>query len=109
MANVLKRDKRVAVITQLLEGSSVRSTERITGVHRDTILRLMVRVAGACAAFSDTTLRDLDCSRIEVDEIWAFVGKKNKNLTESDAWLTVGDQYTFVALDPVSKLIPCYR
>lgn len=109
MANVLKRDKKVAVITQLLEGSSVRSAERITGVHRDTILRLMVRVAGAAAAFSDATLRGLDCSRIEVDEIWAFVAKKNKNVVESDDWREVGDQYTFVALDPESKLIPCYR
>lgn len=109
MANVLKRDKQVAVISMLLEGSSVRSTERITNVHRDTILRLMVRVAGACADFSDRTLRDLNCNRIEVDEIWAFVAKKNKNVDESDEWLKVGDQYTFVALDPETKLIPCYR
>lgn len=109
MANVLKRDKQVAVITQLLEGSSVRSTERITGVHRDTILRLMVKVASGCAAFHDRTVRDLHCNRIEVDEIWAFVSKKNRNVTESDEWSKVGDQYTFVALDPETKLIPAYK
>ncbi|MBI1814362.1 MAG: IS1 family transposase [Deltaproteobacteria bacterium] len=109
MANVLKKDKQVAVISMLLEGSSVRSAERITGVHRDTILRLMVRVGTKCAEFSDWALRDLDCRRIEVDEIWAFVAKKNKNVEEGDDWSRVGDQYTFVALDPVSKLIPSYK
>lgn len=109
MANVLKRDKKIAVLSMLLEGSSVRSAERITGVHRDTILRLMVRVAGACADFSNRTLRDLHCSRIEVDEIWAFVAKKNRNVQDSDDWSRIGDQYTFVALDPETKLIPSYK
>ena len=109
MANVLKRDKRVAVISLLLEGNSVRSTERLTGVHRDTILRLMLRVGAGCAEFSNQTLRNLDCERIEVDEIWAFVAKKSKNVTESDDWSRIGDQYTFVALDPRTKLIPSYK
>jgi IS1 family transposase len=108
MANVLKRDKKVAVLSMLLEGSSIRSTERITGVHRDTILRLMIRVGSACADFSDRTLRDLDCSRLEVDEIWAFVTKKSKNVQEDDDWSRVGDQYTFYGLDPETKLIPSY-
>jgi IS1 family transposase len=109
MANVLKRDKKVAALSMLLEGSSVRSTERITGVHRDTILRLMVRVGAACADFSDATLRNLNCRRIEVDEIRAFVAKKNRNVTEQDDWSRIGDQYTFVALDPETKLIPSYK
>jgi len=109
MANVLKRDKQVTALSLLLEGNSVRSTERLTGIHRDTILRLMVRVAGACADFSNRTLRDLHCNRIEVDEIWAFVAKKSKNVQESDDWSRIGDQYTFVALDPETKLIPCYK
>jgi IS1 family transposase len=109
MANVLKKDKQVAALSMLLEGSSVRSTERITGVHRDTILRLMVRVAGACADFSNRTMRDLNCNRLEVDEIWAFVAKKSKNVRESDDWSRIGDQYTFVALDPETKLIPSYK
>lgn len=109
MANVLKKDKQITAISMLLEGSSIRATERVTGVHRDTIIRLMVRVGTACAAFSDTQLRNLNCKRIEVDELWAFVAKKNKNLTNEDDWTQVGDQYTFVALDPESKLIPSYK
>src|ERR1700752_5040907 len=105
MANVLKAEKQVAVISALVEGASVRSVERMTGVHRDTILRLMVRVANACAAFSDHTLRDLDCKIIECDEIWAYVQKKNRNVTDDDDRSRVGDQYTFVALDADSKLV----
>lgn len=109
MANVLKTEKQVAVISALVEGASVRSIERMTGVHRDTILRLMVRVSKACAAHSDANLRDLDCKRIEVDEIWAFVAKKNRNVNDEDDSRFVGDQYTFVAMDPETKLIPSYR
>ena len=109
MANVLKVEKQVAVISALVEGTSVRSIERMTGVHRDTILRLMVRVAEAAAAFSDATLKDLDCQRIECDEIWAYVAKKQRNVEWNDDRTRVGDQYTFVALDADSKLIPCWR
>lgn len=108
MANVLKRDKQVAALSMLLEGSSIRSTERVVGVHRDTITRLMVRVAAAAERFSSETLVDLPCKRVEVDEIWAFVAKKNKNVVEADDWTRVGDQYTFVALDPETKLIPSH-
>jgi IS1 family transposase len=108
MANILKRDKQIATLSMLLEGSSIRSTERITGVHRDTITRLMVRVARAAERFSSATMVDLPCKRIEVDELWAFVQKKNKNVAESDDWTKVGDQYTFVALDPETKLIPSH-
>jgi IS1 family transposase len=108
MANILKLEKQVAAISMLAEGSSVRSTERVTGIHRDTIIRLMQRVGESCADFSDKTLRDLNCKRIEVDEIWGFVGKKNKNIDAGDNPSEVGDQYTFVALDAESKLIPSY-
>src|SRR2546426_3149311 len=109
MANVLKLEKQVAVVSGLVEGASVRSIERMTGVHRDTILRLMIRVADACATFSDATLRDLDCKRIECDEIWAYVAKKQRNVEADDDRSRVGDQYTFVALDADSKLIPTWR
>jgi len=109
MANVLKVEKQVAVISGLVEGASVRSIERMTGAHRDTILRLMVRVAGACAEYSDKALRDLPCGRIECDEIWAYVAKKQRNVRADEDRRQVGDQYTFVALDADSKLIPCWR
>lgn len=109
MANVLKLEKQVAVISGLVEGMSVRSIERMIGVHRDTILRLMVRVANAAAAYSDKSLRDLNCQDVAVDEIWAYVAKKQRNVTDNDDRSRVGDQYTFVALDNDSKLVPCWR
>jgi IS1 family transposase len=96
MANVLNKDKQVAVLSMLLEGSGVRATERVTGVHRDTICRLMVRVGTVAGHYSSCALTNLDCRRIEVDEIWAYVAKKNKNVTPADDWTQVGDQYTFV-------------
>ena len=73
MANVLNTDKQIAIIGQLAEGSSIRSIERITGVHRDTIMRLGVRVGQGCTALMDAKMRDLPCVRLETDEIWGFV------------------------------------
>ena len=80
MANVLKREKQEAVIRCLVEGSSIRATERMTGVHRDTITRLLVRVGAGCASAMDDRMRDLSCEQIQVDEIWCYVGKKQRHL-----------------------------
>ena len=71
MANVLNTDKKIAVIGALAEGSSIRSIERITGVHRDTVMRLGVRVGKGCAALMDAKMRDLGCRYLEFDEIWS--------------------------------------
>jgi hypothetical protein len=86
MANVLNTDKQIAVIGALAEGSSIRSIERVTGVHRDTVMRLGVRVGKGCAALMDAKMRDLSCNRLELDEIWGFIGKHccpAKSRTES--------------------------
>jgi len=101
--------RRVQVISCLVEGNSIRSTERMTGTHRDTICRLLVEVGEGCAALMNDTMRDLRCRRIEVDEIWAYVGKKQRHMTPLDDPRRLGDQYIFVALDPESKLVPAYR
>jgi IS1 family transposase len=70
---------------------------------------LLIEVGNGCATLMDEQMRELPCRRIEVDEIWAHVGKKQRHLTPRDNPLLVGDQYTFVALDPESKLVPAYR
>jgi IS1 family transposase len=101
--------RRVQIINCLVEGNSVRSTERMTGTHRDTICRLLVEVGDGCAKLMDEQMRNLRCRRIEVDEIWAYVGKKQRHMTALDDPRRLGDQYTFVALDPESKLVPAYR
>jgi transposase-like protein len=69
MANVLSADKQIAVIGALAEGFSIRSIERITGVHRDTIMRLGVKVGQGCATLMNSTMRNLPCNRLEMDEI----------------------------------------
>src|SRR3984893_1973054 len=101
--------RRVQIINCLVEGNSIRSTERMTGTHRDTICRLLVEVGDGCAKLMNAQMRDLPCRRIEVDEIWAYVGKKQRHMTPLDDPRRVGDQYTFVALDPETKIVPAYR
>jgi hypothetical protein len=101
--------RRVQIINCLVEGSSIRSTERMTGTHRDTICRLLVEVGEGCARLMDEQMRELTCRRIEVGEIWAYVGKKQRHMTPLDDPRQLGDQYTFVALDPETKIIPAYR
>jgi hypothetical protein len=96
--NVLSTHKKLQVISSLIEGNSVRSTERMTGVHRDTICRLLVSVGQNCAGLLDSHLRDLRCERIQCDEIWCFVGKKKRHVTDTDP-AEFGDQWVFVAMD----------
>lgn len=108
MANVLNTDKQVAIIGALAEGSSIRSIERITGVHRDTIMRLGVRVGQGCTALMDMKMRDLPCTRLEMDEIWGFVGKKDRNVRMGDS-AAVGSVWTFCAIDAETKLVPVFR
>jgi IS1 family transposase len=107
--NRLSRDRQAQIIGCLVEGNSIRSTERMTDTHRDTIMRLMVSAGEGCANLMDERMRNLSCRRIQIDEIWAYVQKKQRHLTEADDPNRVGDQYTFIALDPDTKLIPSYR
>jgi IS1 family transposase len=107
MANMLNIDKQIAVIGALAEGSSIRSIERMTGVHRDTIMRLGVKVGQGCTALMDAKMRNLPCTRLEMDEIWGFVGKKERHVREGDAG--VGSVWTFCAIDAETKLVPAFR
>jgi len=106
--NVLPLEKQVEAIAALTEGVSVRATERLTGVNRGTILSLGVRVGRGCAALHGKLMRNLQVNRVELDEIWSFVGKKQKQVKADDP-VTVGDQYTFLALAGSAKAILTYR
>lgn len=106
--NILKTEKQEAAIASLVEGCSIRSVERMAGIHCDTIMRLMVRVGQNCERLMDSSMRNLKCENIELDEIWCFVGKKQRHLTITDNRKELGDQWVFVALDSDSKLIPSY-
>jgi IS1 family transposase len=105
MANVLPRTKQLAVIGALVEGCSIRSTERMCGVHRDTVMRLGARVGEGCANLLSEIMVDLPCERLELDELWAFVGKKQRHVRAGDA-ITAGDTWTWVAIDAETKLVP---
>ena len=108
MANVLRTDKQIAIIGALAEGSSIRSIERITGVHRDTIMRLGVKVGQGCTAHMDAKMRNLPCTRLETDEIWGFVGKKERNVRMGDS-TAVGSVWTWCAIDADTKLVPTFK
>ncbi len=106
--NILKQEKQEAVISALVEGASIRSVERMTAVHRDSIMRLMVRVGQGCANLMDSYMNHLKCQTLELDELWCFVGKKQRYLQATDNRKELGDQWVFVALDAETKLIPSY-
>jgi IS1 family transposase len=107
--NKLSVDKQTTVVSALVEGVSIRSIERMTGVHRDTIIRLMVRVGDGCQRLMDEKMRDLPCKHLQLDEIWCYVGKKQRHVKNTDNPRAVGDFYTWVAIDADTKLIPSYR
>jgi IS1 family transposase len=85
------------------------ASERMTNTHRDTIMRMMVEVGNGWAALANEQMRDLPCERIEVDEFWSYNGKKQMHLKPSNDRRRLGDQWTFVAIDPETKLVPAYR
>lgn len=105
--NRLPMDKKVAVISALVEGCSVRSASRLTGVAKGTILRLLAEVGKACSDYQERVITNVPAKRIQIDEIWSFVGCKEKNVTieKLEREGPVGDAWTFVALEADTKLV----
>lgn len=108
MANILPMEKQITVIGALAEGNSIRSIERMTGVNRNTIMSLGLRIGNGCERILDRKMRGLDCKAIQMDEIWGFIGKKQRKVTIDDS-PEVGDVWTFIAIDADSKVVPCYK
>jgi hypothetical protein len=108
MANNLPFDRQVEIIAALTEGVSIRSAERLTGVHRDTIMRLGVRIGMGCTKLHDALMRGVHVPRLELDEAWSYVGKKQKQVKPEDG-TNKGDQYVFIALAGAAKAIIAYR
>lgn len=102
--NILSVDKQSAVIAALCEGVSIRATERLTGIARNTIMRLGVQVGNGCNAVHGRLMVDLRVGRVELDEVWSFVKKKKKNVQAHDPD-TVGDQFIYIAMDSTGKAI----
>lgn len=108
MANHLNLETKTVAVSMLCEGNSIRSIERITGVHRDTIMRLGVRIGEGCRQIMDGKMRNLPCRLIQVDEVWGFVGMKQKTALRRHSKAGVGDVWTWVALDSETKLVPTF-
>jgi len=106
----LGEKERTEVISALVEGNSIRATCRMTGVAKNTVVKLLVDLGKACATYQDATLRNLFCRRVQCDEVWAFVGAKGKNVpAEKRGQFGRGDVWTWVALDADSKLVVCWH
>lgn len=103
--NVLKKEKELLVSSLLCESTSIRSIERLTGVHRDTVLRVLLRFGEKCRHVLDSHMRDLCVNALEIDEAWGFVAKKERSLKPDDP-VTFGDAYVFVAQCPETKIVP---
>jgi len=104
--NKLTRQKRVQVLAALVEGNSIRATVRMTGVAKNTVVKLLIDAGTACAEYQDKALRNLTCKKIQADEVWAFCYAKQKNVPEDKkGQFGFGDVWTWVAIDPETKLV----
>ena len=107
--NKLSSEDRARILHLLCEGQSIRATVRLTGASKNTISKLLVTAGQACMAYQDRVLVNLKCKRIEVDELWSFVGSKEKNVpADKKNTGTMGDVWTWVALDAETKLVPAW-
>jgi len=103
----LPMGKAEAILKLLVEGMSLRSIERVTQVHRDTIMRLLLLAGERCEKLMDKEMRELPCRRLQCDEIWTFLMKKSRHVRKDDP-ADFGDQWVYVALDADTKLIPVF-
>lgn len=107
--NQLDKQRRIQVISALVEGCSIRSTARMVGVSKDTVMKLGVDAGAACLAYQDEVMKNLSCKRLQLDEIWSFCYSKDKNVPESKQGVFgYGDVWTWVAIDADTKLVPCW-
>ena len=102
--NRLTSEKRASIVRALAEGNSIRATARLTDTSKATVLKLLVEIGEFCSIYQDHAHRNLKCQRVEADEIWSFVGAKQKNATKDGQ----GDLWTYTAICSESKLMVSY-
>lgn len=106
--NRLSTMDRERVLACLVEGNSIRSTVRITGICKRTVLRLLVELGEACERFAQREMRNLPCRVLQCDEVWSFCYAKEKNVPDKLRGSGAGDVWTWVVIDPETKLIPAW-
>jgi IS1 family transposase len=104
---ITSQENQVRIISALTEGCAIRATERLTGVHRDTVMRLGLRVGEGCERLHDRMMRDLNVNLIQLDEQWDFIGKKQRRVRQSDP-AEMGDCWLHVALSATHKAVISY-
>lgn len=105
--NRLSIEKRTAIVACLVEGSSIRSTARITGADKETVMKLGAELGLACAEYQDRVMQNLSCKRVQCDEIWSYCYAKDRNLPcELKGQEGYGSCWTWIALDAETKLVP---
>jgi len=105
--NQLNADKRAQIVAALVEGNSIRTTVRMTGVSKNTIAKLLIELGSACSDYMNKHLVNLPCKRVQCDEVWSFLAAKQRNVTpelhERNPY--AGDVWTWVAMDADTKLV----
>jgi IS1 family transposase len=109
LMNQLSTEERARILSALVEGNSIRSVCRMLGVAKRTVTRLLVEVGTACYEYQDEVMRNLDCRLVQCDEIWSYVGCKEKRATATKKEKAFcGDAWVWVAIDAETKLVPCW-
>jgi IS1 family transposase len=107
--NRLPKAKQIQVVSALVEGCSIRATVRMTGVAKNTIVKLLAELGRACEAYQMATLINLPCKRMQCDEIWSFVGAKQKNVpADKQGMWGIGDVWTWTAICADTKIVPSW-
>jgi IS1 family transposase len=106
--NCLTKDDKIRIVAALVEGNSIRSTSRMTGIARNTITKLLVDLGTACMKFHDEHVRNVRVRRLQCDEIWAYIGAKAKNVSAEKKEIGWGDVWTWVGIDADTKLVVSY-
>lgn len=106
--NILSRDKQIEIVAALCEGVGIRATARLAGVDRKSVAKLALQVGQGCAELHDRRVVGIRVNRIELDEVWSFVAKKQKRTKRHEVFAK-GDQYVFTALAGTQKAIIAYR
>jgi IS1 family transposase len=108
--NKLDTARRAQIVSAIVEGCSIRSIVRMTGASKNTVAKLLVELGNACSNYMNEHLTNLKCERLQVDELWSFVGCKQKNVTVArvEKRGICGDVWVWIAIDADTKLVPCF-
>lgn len=107
--NRLDPERRATILRALTEGGSVNATARVFGVSKNTVLKLLADAGRFALRYQQETLRGLTCQRVQLDELWSFCAKREKNVRPEERGNGVGDVWTWLAVDADIKLVPCFH